>query len=95
MSERNLLMKAYNDAWRKLKKAHLAAHPLCVLCAKEGKKRKATQANHIVPFNNFDDSRRIDKLNLQSLCAPCHKKKTRKETEERFKIAEQAKAFLY
>jgi 5-methylcytosine-specific restriction endonuclease McrA len=66
------------EAWRARRDEHLAAHPTCVVCG-----RKATTADHVVNLasgGTFDGP-------LQSLCAPCHRSKTLRESHEGAKRA--------
>jgi len=38
------------------------------------------QIDHIVPFRGLDDPLRLDRANLQGLCASCHSRKTAAST---------------
>ena len=51
------------------------AHPLCVQCLKEGHAVTATVVDHIRPHRG-DPVLFWDEKNWQSLCKPCHDKKT-------------------
>lgn len=51
----------------------LSAHPLCVHCLEVNSYTEATQVDHIVALANGGGD---DDENLQSLCKPCHAKKT-------------------
>lgn len=53
---------------------HLAAEPLCRMCAAEGRVTAATLVDHIVPIE--DGGAVLADANLQSLCIPCHGIKT-------------------
>jgi 5-methylcytosine-specific restriction protein A len=70
--------RGYDSAWRRLRAQHLRANPWCVMCAQIGKAERATDVDHIVPHSG-DDGLRLDRANLQSLCAWHHKSKTMKE----------------
>jgi 5-methylcytosine-specific restriction protein A len=61
--------------WRKLRAAQLAREPLCRTCANRGRLTAATEVDHINgdTANNAGD-------NLQSLCKPCHSRKTARES---------------
>ena len=65
--------------WRKLRAAHLSAHPRCIRCGKQ-----AVEVDHIIP-RSVAPERRRDPTNLQSLCKPCHS--GAKQREERRKYA--------
>ena len=70
--------KFYNStAWRKLSKKKLAINPLCEECERNGILSPARHADHIVPIKQGGAKLSLD--NLQSLCIPCHSKKTAKE----------------
>lgn len=47
-------------------------------CVKCGTRRGRLEVDHVRPVRNAPD-RAFDKRNLQSLCGPCHTKKTRVE----------------
>ena len=63
--------RGYAGAWPALRRAFLAAHPLCVECRNLGRVTAATVVDHVVPLAKALD-RRLDPSNLQSLCASCH-----------------------
>lgn len=80
---RLLRQKAYNTtAWRKLRAAHIVAHPLCEECLKQGKVNAGTpedalQVHHIAsPFKNgvINYNLLLDDHNLMTLCSTCHNK---------------------
>lgn len=60
--------------WRGLRQQVLVDEPFCRSCAKRNKLVMANEVDHIDgnPENN-------DRNNLQSLCKPCHSRKTAKE----------------
>ena len=73
--------RGYGATWRKLRRMVLAESPLCVdpFKAHKGQAVPASEVDHIVPLrrggtNAFD--------NLQTLCRPCHQRKTAEETAE-------------
>ena len=41
--------RGYGSKWQKARREYLAGHPLCVLCEREGRYRKATVVDHIIP----------------------------------------------
>lgn len=61
--------------WRWLRAAHIAQHPLCVECLGRGVRRPAIVVDHIKPHGG-DVDLFFDIENLQSLCRPCHSRKT-------------------
>lgn len=70
--------RGYNSRWQKARKRFLQLHPLCVRCQKEGRLVKATVVDHIKPHRG-DPVLFWDESNWQSLCKPCHDKKTFQE----------------
>jgi 5-methylcytosine-specific restriction enzyme A len=68
--------RGYDARWRKARLAYLAAHPLCVACAKDGRTTAATVVDHIVPHRGdaalFWDAA----SNWAALCASHHAQKT-------------------
>ena len=65
--------RGYDSRWRRLRDAHLAAHPLCVGCGEP-----ASIVDHITPHRGHDRLR-LDPGNLQSVCRGCHTVKTKAE----------------
>jgi 5-methylcytosine-specific restriction enzyme A len=65
--------RGYGHKWRKARTYYLSHHPLCVRCG-DG----ATVVDHITPHKG-DMGLFWDSSNWQSLCAPCHSRKTAKE----------------
>jgi len=67
--------RGYGSAWQKARAYFLRSHPLCKECEGEGKVVAATVVDHIKPHKG---NKKLfwDKLNWQSLCAPCHNRKT-------------------
>lgn len=64
----------YNSArWRHTRSKQLHLHPLCECGA------IATDVDHVTPIEEGGD--RWSFTNLQSLCAPCHGRKTRREQQ--------------
>lgn len=64
-------------AWVNLATAHKRANPLCVQCLEKGISTPVWCTDHIVPINAGGDPLAWD--NLQSLCYPCHCRKSGKE----------------
>ncbi|MDO9711988.1 HNH endonuclease [Paracraurococcus lichenis] len=75
--------RTYDRQWQKLRAAHLALHPLCEHCLLEGKLIEANEVDHIEPVKAAPH-RRLDPTNLQSLCKPCHSRKTAAENAGRY-----------
>lgn len=63
----------YDSQWEKVRRMHLRGNPVCVACGAPGE-----HVDHIVPMQQ-DPSRRLDMTNLQTLCRPCHSRKTARE----------------
>ena len=64
-----------------LRPAQLLREPFCRECAKRGLRTRATVVDHIVPHRG-DWGKFIDPANHQSLCKPCHDRKTAREMAE-------------
>ena len=71
----------HTTQWRKLAKAHKAAHPLCVECQKEGRIKAVEVTDHIIAMEDGGCSNCWD--NLQSLCHSCHNSKSARERHKR------------
>lgn len=67
--------RGYDSRWERRAKAFLAQNPLCVECEKAGIVAEATEVDHVRPHRG---NRQLfeDESNLQSLCKPCHSRKT-------------------
>ncbi len=68
--------QGYDARWRKIRLMHLREHPLCVECSRRGLTVAATEVDHITPLAQ-GGTHAAD--NLQSLCKPCHSRKTAAE----------------
>lgn len=68
--------RGYDAAWQRLRRAFLAANPLCAMCLVKGVYTTAQDVDHIKPFEDRWDARRLDEGNLQGLCRPCHRRKS-------------------
>lgn len=70
--------RIYNtERWRRLRAWQLATHPLCELCAREGRVRIAVDVHHIRPIGTAASESEAAALaydpgNLMSLCKECH-----------------------
>jgi 5-methylcytosine-specific restriction endonuclease McrA len=62
----------YNSRrWRRERRAHLAAEPLCRMCKAQGYTTLATVVDHVKPHKG-DEFLFWDPNNRQSLCKVCH-----------------------
>lgn len=68
--------RGYDHNWRKLRLMVLREEPLCRTCSEAGLTVPATDVDHIVSLRKGGTNLRS---NLQSLCHPCHSKKTNEE----------------
>lgn len=75
---RSAAKRGYNNKWQAKRKRFLIQHPLCEDCKRKGKITKATVVDHIIPHRG-DKKLMWDENNWQSLCKPCHDKKTGSE----------------
>lgn len=67
---------------QRLRPGQLMREPWCRECARSGVRTRATVADHVVPFRG-SWALFTDEGNLQSLCKPCHDRKTMREQGER------------
>ena len=67
--------RGYDRRWQAARKRFLRMFPLCNECKKAGRLVSATVVDHIIPHRG-DEQLFWDKANFQSLCKPCHDKKT-------------------
>ena len=72
---RSASYRGYGNAWQRVRKQYLAAHPLCVMCEAEGRYSRATVVDHIQPHRG-DRELFWDQSNWQPLCKAHHDKKT-------------------
>lgn len=70
--------RGYSYKWQQARKAYLTKHPLCVECERQGLVVAATDLDHVVPHKG-DMGVFWDSSNWQSLCHPCHSRKTASE----------------
>ena len=68
--------RQYNGRWRKIRANHLADHPLCEVCLREGLTIPAEEVHHILPLRKGGTH---DPSNLMSLCISCHSRITARE----------------
>lgn len=64
--------------WQRVRKLKLAMNPICELRLKRCR-LAATEVDHVRSIRNGGDAFALD--NLQSLCKPCHGRKTRQVDE--------------
>lgn len=70
--------RGYGGAWQRLRLQHLADHPYCVECYREGRVVPATDVDHKAPHRGGPPLL-LDPDNLQSLCHAHHSAKTARE----------------
>jgi 5-methylcytosine-specific restriction enzyme A len=69
----------YNDAaWNRLRAEHLKREPWCRECRRKGRMTEAKLVDHIVPWRG-NEALRLNPENLQSMCWPCHSRKTARQ----------------
>jgi 5-methylcytosine-specific restriction protein A len=71
--------RGYDNRWDKARKTFLGANPLCVHCKAEGRVVAASVVDHVIPHRG-DRALFWNPSNLQGLCAPCHARKTARES---------------
>lgn len=71
--------RGYDGTWDKLARIVKLEEPLCRICRAEGRITATEEIDHIIPFSGPDDPLRLDRENLQGLCGPHHRSKTRME----------------
>jgi len=70
--------RGYTYAWQRARQHFLRAHPLCAEHERQGRVEPACVVDHIVPHKG-DKTLFWDRNNWQSLCKPCHDRKTATE----------------
>ena len=68
--------KRYGHAWRKIRAAYVAEHPLCEDCEADGRLTPVQEVHHIRPLSHGGTH---DASNLRSLCKPCHSRQSAKD----------------
>ena len=66
--------RRHDTAAARARARFLSENPLCAKCLERGQLTPAEQVDHIIPLSKGGAEH--DDLNKQSLCIPCHKKKT-------------------
>jgi 5-methylcytosine-specific restriction enzyme A len=70
--------RLYNSKrWQRIRAGHLAKHPYCWMCVRDGKQVKATEVDHVYPHHG--DALKFFAGPFQSMCKPHHSMKTRHE----------------
>ncbi len=67
----NSTARGYGYDWQRARLAHLAEHPLCVMCEAEGEVEPAVDVDHKIPHRG-NERLRMDPRNWQSLCKRHH-----------------------
>jgi len=66
--------RGYDGTWRAVRQQQLQRHPLCEHCLAQGRTTAAGEVDHIRAVRR--GGAMLDADNLQSLCKPCHSRKT-------------------
>ena len=66
----------YGRVWKRIRDRHIALHPLCVVCLKNGKITPTEEVHHILPLSR-GGTHASD--NLMSLCKSCHSEITARD----------------
>lgn len=74
----NRHQRGYGTTWERLRVAILERDSyLCQACLRTGRVTPATQVDHVIPKAHGGTD---DECNLSSICAPCHRYKTSRES---------------
>jgi hypothetical protein len=68
--------RGYDGDWRRLRADVLRAEPLCRLC----RTAPATEVDHIQRFHSLHDPLRLSRGNCRPVCAPCHRRRTARQS---------------
>ncbi|MCG3462960.1 HNH endonuclease [Xenorhabdus bovienii] len=68
--------QGYSNRWGRYRLQYLKANPLCVHCRQQDIYASATIVDHIIPIQGEADVLFWSEFNHQSLCPPCHNRKT-------------------
>lgn len=66
-------LRGYDKSWERLRNWFISRNPLCAHCGRLG-----TEVDHIQPISVAPE-RRLSADNLQTLCHPCHMRKTARD----------------
>lgn len=72
--------RGYDARWQKVRKRYARRNPLCEPCRAEGRAVPLDVVDHVVPL--AAGGARLDPRNLQSMCNPCHGKKTEADRQK-------------
>ncbi len=72
------------SAWASLRKSQMSRQPLCQACLLEGHIASAAHVDHVFPWRSIGTEAFRANL-LQSLCGPCHSRKTGLEQKGTFR----------
>ncbi len=72
--------RGYGTQWQKLRQLQLNREPLCEECKAAGRTKEGEHVDHIVPLS---EGGQHELLNLQTLCAACHGRKTAADRRRR------------
>ena len=61
--------RGYTSAWEKVRRSHMARHPLCELCLHDDRVEPAVLVHH-----KDEDASNNATANLMSLCRDCHER---------------------
>tara|TARA_R110000851_G_C12738342_1_gene530555 strand:+ start:219 stop:572 length:354 start_codon:yes stop_codon:yes gene_type:complete len=77
----NEMMYVYNtQQWKATRAYHIQRNPICLTCkTKDNRVVAGDVVDHIIPIRQGGDP--FQKNNLQTLCHPCHNKKSRQEKD--------------
>jgi 5-methylcytosine-specific restriction protein A len=73
--------RGYGSRWQRARLAYLKAHPLCVMCEREGRITAASVVDHKIPHKGDDALFWDSGSNWQGLCKQHHDRD--KQREER------------
>lgn len=68
--------RGYDSDWRRLRRAKIAANPICELRT-HCMGNVASEVHHVIPIRARPDLR-LEWSNLRSTCKPCHSSLTRR-----------------
>jgi 5-methylcytosine-specific restriction protein A len=63
--------RGIDEAWRRVRAAHVTAHPWCAPCLERGVHTPVQIVHHVIEHRG-DDALRLAPTNLVSMCRSCH-----------------------